>query len=411
MGEFGLVRIARWLVPVVAVGVVTPVSIGIGTLLLGSDDSEAAGGGVPASVGTELKAGDVGVPVMYAKLIRDAAEDCGDKLLTAPVLAAQLKRESNFNARARSVAAGEPADDEGSLTDPRSAEQRAEDEKAGGDGLADEEATTGPGSEDGSPGADLADASKAERPVTRGIAQFSDADWAAEGIDGNNDGVKDVLDPADAIPAQGRKMCELLGTAKKHPGYRGAPLELALAGYRLGWKAVEEYGGVPRASGADGETYAYVEAVMKFSPKMVVPVGGAMSGGWTLPVEGPAGTPYHQRGTSWSTGLHTGVDFVVPTGTQVKAIGPGEVVTAGDGGDYGNQVVIRHEDGTFSQYAHLSQVKAVVGQSVQGGTLIGWSGDTGNATGPHLHFEVRTGPAFGSDISPVPFLRAKGLIL
>ncbi|MGW1812144.1 M23 family metallopeptidase [Streptomyces sp. NPDC002125] len=397
--------------PLVAVGVVTPVSIGIGTLLLGSDDSEAAGTGVPAPMSTELKAGDVGVPVMYAKLIRDAADDCGDKLLTAPVLAAQLKRESNFNARARSLAAGEPVDDEGSLTDPRSAEQRAKDEKAGGDGLSDEEATTGPGSEDGSPGGDLADASKAERPVTRGIAQFSDADWAAEGIDGNNDGVKDVLDPADAIPAQGRKMCELLETAKEHPGYRGAPLELALAGYRLGWKTVEEYGGVPRASGADGETYAYVEAVMKSYPKMVVPVGGAVSGGWTLPVEGPAGTPYHQRGTSWSTGLHTGVDFVVPTGTQVKAIGPGEVVTAGDGGDYGNQVVIRHEDGTFSQYAHLSQVKAVVGQSVQGGTLIGWSGDTGNATGPHLHFEVRTGAGFGSDVSPVPFLRAKGLIL
>lgn len=102
---------------------------------------------------------------------------------------------------------------------------------------------------------------------------------------------------------------------------------------------------------------------------------------------------------------------MIPTGTQVKAIGPGEVVTAGDGGDYGNQVVVRHEDGTYSQYAHLSEVKAVVGQSVQGGTLIGWSGETGNATGPHLHVEIRTGPGFGSDISPVPYLRAKGLIL
>lgn len=102
---------------------------------------------------------------------------------------------------------------------------------------------------------------------------------------------------------------------------------------------------------------------------------------------------------------------MILTGTQVKAIGPGEVVTAGDGGDYGNQVVVRHEDGTYSQYAHLSEVKAVVGQSVQGGTLIGWSGETGNATGPHLHVEIRTGPGFGSDISPVPYLRAKGLIL
>jgi len=417
-GRAGSVKIARWLVPVIAVGVVTPLSIGIGTLLLGSDDSEAAGGDVPASVGTELKAGDVGVPVMYAKLIRDAADDCDDKLLTAPVLAAQLKRESNFNARARSLAADEPSDDGGSLTDPRSAEQRAEDGNAGGkpaeEGLSGDEPASGSGSgsgsEDASPGGGLPDVAQAERPVTRGIAQFSDADWAAEGVDGNNDGVKDVLDPADAIPAQGKKMCALLRTAKERPGYRGTPLELALAGYRLGWRTVEEYGGLPRASGADGETYDYVKAVMKSYPKMVVPVGG-VSGGWTLPVDGPAGTPYHQRGSSWSTGLHTGVDFVVPTGTPVKAIGPGEVVTAGPGGDYGDQVVIRHEDGTFSQYAHLSEVKAVVGQSVQGGTLIGWSGETGNASGPHLHFEVRTGPAFGSDLSPVPYLRAKGLIL
>ncbi|MFF5894459.1 M23 family metallopeptidase [Streptomyces argenteolus] len=405
-------RIARWMVPVIAVAVVTPVSLGIGTALLGTfDDSEAAGTDVPAPMSTELKAGDVGVPVVYAKLLRDAAADCDEKPLTAPVLAAQLKRESNFNPRARSVTADGPAGDEGSLTDPRSAEQRAQDGKPAGEDLSDGAQATAPGSGGASGGEGPPDVAQAERPVTRGIAQFSDADWAAEGIDGNNDGVKDILDPADAIPAQGKKMCGLLRTAKEHPGYRGTPLELALAGYRVGWKKVEEYGGVPRASGADGETYEYVRAVMAASPKMVVPVGGAMSGGWTLPVEGPAGTPYHQRGSAWSTGLHTGVDFVVPTGTQVKAIGPGEVVTAGPGGDYGDQVVIRHEDGTYSQYAHLAEVKAVVGQSVQGGTLIGWSGETGNATGPHLHFEVRTGAAFGSDVSPVPYLRAKGLVL
>ncbi|MFJ9061218.1 M23 family metallopeptidase [Streptomyces sp. NPDC102409] len=405
-------RIARWMVPVIVGVVVTPLSIGLGAVLLGSfDDSEAVGGDVPAPVSTELKAGDVGVPVLYAKLLRDAAADCDEKLLTAPVLAAQLKRESNFNPRARSIAADGPADDDGSLTDPRSEEQRAEDGKPGGADLPGGEQATGSGSEETSSGEALPAVAQAERPVTRGIAQFSDADWAAGGIDGNNDGVKDVLDPADAIPAQGRKMCGLLRTAKKHPGYRGTPLELALAAYRVSWKTVGEYGGVPRASGADGETYEYVKAVMKSYPKMVVPVGGNASGGWTLPVEGPAGTPYHQRGSAWSTGLHTGVDFVIPTGTQVKAIGPGEVVTAGDGGDYGNQVVVRHEDGTYSQYAHLSEVKAVVGQSVQGGTLLGWSGETGNATGPHLHVEIRTGPAFGSDISPVPYLRAKGLIL
>ncbi|MBP2361668.1 murein DD-endopeptidase MepM/ murein hydrolase activator NlpD [Streptomyces clavifer] len=409
-------RIARWMVPVIVGVVVTPISIGVGSVLLGtSDDSEAAGGDVPTPMSTELKAGDVGVPVMYAKLLRDAAADCDEKPLTAPVLAAQLKRESNFNPRARSVAVDTATGDEGSLTDPRSAQQRAEDGKTGEqpveDTLSGGGTPTAPGSSEVPSGEAPPDVAQAARPVTRGIAQFSDADWAAEGVDGNNDGVKDVLDPADAIPSQGRKMCGLLRTAEQHPGYRGTPLELALAGYHMGWETVERYGGVPRASGADGETYEYVKAVVKSSSQMVVPVGGDVAGGWTLPVEGPAGTPYHQRGSAWSTGLHTGVDFVIPAGTQVKAVGPGEVVTAGAGGDYGNQVVIRHEDGTFSQYAHLSEVKAVVGQSVQGGTLIGWSGDTGNSSGPHLHFEVRTGPGFGSDVPPVPFLRTKGLIL
>ncbi|MEV5160169.1 peptidoglycan DD-metalloendopeptidase family protein [Streptomyces sp. NPDC053728] len=404
------------MVPVIVGAVVTPLSIGLGAVLLGTfDGSEAAGTDVPSSAETELKPGDVGVPVVYAKLLRDVAADCDEKELTAPVLAAQLKRESNFDPRARSLASGGPAEDEGSLTDPRSEEQRAQDEKAGGtpaeEDLSGGDRATGTGADGASPGTDLPGVAQAERPVTRGIAQFSDADWAADGIDGNQDGVKDVLDPADAIPSQGRKMCDLLRTAKRHPGYRGTPLELALAGYRVSWRTVERYGGVPRASGADGETYEYVQAVMRSYPKMVVPVGGTVSGGWTLPVDGPAGTPYHQRGSSWSTGLHTGVDFVVPTGTPVRAVGPGEVVTAGAGGDYGNQVVIRHEDGTFSQYAHLSEVKAVVGRSIQGGTLIGWSGESGNATGPHLHFEVRTGPAFGSDIPPVPYLRGRGLIL
>ncbi|MFD8800796.1 M23 family metallopeptidase [Streptomyces atroolivaceus] len=400
------------MVPVIVGVVMTPLSIGLGAVLLGTfDDSEAAGGDVPEPKATELKAGDVGVPVIYAKLVRDAAADCDEKLLTAPVLAAQLKLESNFNPRARSMPAEGPADDEGSLTDPRSAEQRAADSRTDEESLPGDTLVGEPTSGEATSGEILPGGAPAERPLTRGIAQFSDADWATQGIDGNNDGVKDVLDPADAIPSLGKRMCELLLTAKKHPGFRGTPLELALAGHRVSWKTVEKYGGVPRASGADGETYEYVKAVMRSYPQMVVPVGGNGVGGWTLPVEGPAGTPYHQRGSAWSTGLHTGVDFVIPSGTQVKAIGPGEVVTAGAGGDYGNQVVIRHEDGTFSQYAHLSEVKAVVGQSVQGGTLIGWSGETGNATGPHLHFETRTGPAFGSDIPPIPYLRTKGLIL
>jgi murein DD-endopeptidase MepM/ murein hydrolase activator NlpD len=109
--------------------------------------------------------------------------------------------------------------------------------------------------------------------------------------------------------------------------------------------------------------------------------------------------------------MHTGIDFVVPTGTPVKAAGPGTVQKAGQGGAYGNEVVIRHLDGTYSQYAHLSKISVSVGRHVKGGQKIGLSGATGNVSGPHLHFEIRTGPEYGSDINPVPFLRQRGVKL
>ncbi|WP_329539465.1 transglycosylase family protein [Streptomyces sp. NBC_01358] len=130
--------------------------------------------------------------------------------------------------------------------------------------------------------------------------------------------------------------------------------------------------------------------------------------GLTAPVAARTGTPYHQEG-SWSSGYHTGVDFPVPTGTSVKAVGPGTVVSAGWGGAYGYQIVIRHSDGKYSQYAHLSSLLVRSGQHVGGGQRIARSGSTGNVTGPHLHFEIRTGPDYGSDVDPLVYLRAGGV--
>jgi len=127
------------------------------------------------------------------------------------------------------------------------------------------------------------------------------------------------------------------------------------------------------------------------------------------PVNAATGTPYRAAGPSWSKGYHTGVDFPVPTGTSVKAVGAGRVVSSGWGGSFGYQVVIRHADGRYTQYAHLSAISVKAGQTVTAGQRLGRSGTTGNSTGPHLHFEVRTGPGFGSDIDPVAYLRAGGV--
>ncbi|MET7982950.1 MULTISPECIES: LysM peptidoglycan-binding domain-containing M23 family metallopeptidase [unclassified Streptomyces] len=134
------------------------------------------------------------------------------------------------------------------------------------------------------------------------------------------------------------------------------------------------------------------------------------SSGYTLPVDSSSiGTGYKVPGSMWSSGYHTGVDFVVPTGTTIKSIAAGTVVSAGWGGAYGNQVVIQHADGKYSQYAHMSSLSVSAGQTVTEGQQIGLSGATGNVTGPHLHFEIRTTPDYGSDVDPVAYLRSHGV--
>jgi murein DD-endopeptidase MepM/ murein hydrolase activator NlpD len=113
---------------------------------------------------------------------------------------------------------------------------------------------------------------------------------------------------------------------------------------------------------------------------------------------------FAQNGGMWQS-THSGQDFAVPSGTVVKAGGNG----AGDGPAYGNAVVIKHGNGTYSQYAHLSKVTVRIGQIVKTGQEIAKSGNTGNSSGPHLHFEIRTTPNYGSAVDPVKFLRAKGV--
>ncbi|MET8806515.1 LysM peptidoglycan-binding domain-containing M23 family metallopeptidase [Streptomyces sp. NPDC004546] len=146
------------------------------------------------------------------------------------------------------------------------------------------------------------------------------------------------------------------------------------------------------------------------APKSTGAAAATAAAGFTLPVTGATvGTGYHVAGGMWSSGYHTGVDFVVPTGTPVKSVGAGTVVSAGWGGAYGNQVVVRLNDGRYAQYGHLSQLSVTAGQTVTAGRQIGLSGATGNVTGPHLHFEIRATPDYGSDVDPVAYLRAHGV--
>ncbi|MEV7611414.1 peptidoglycan DD-metalloendopeptidase family protein [Streptomyces sp. NPDC089799] len=120
-------------------------------------------------------------------------------------------------------------------------------------------------------------------------------------------------------------------------------------------------------------------------------------------------TQYKAGGGMWSSGSHTGIDFHASEGTVVRAVGMGTVVEAGWGGAYGNNVVIKHADGTYTQYGHMKSLSVRVGQQVAPGQQIGLSGDTGNSSGPHLHFEARTGAQYGSDINPITYLRGHGV--
>ncbi|MFH8490375.1 M23 family metallopeptidase [Streptomyces longisporoflavus] len=136
--------------------------------------------------------------------------------------------------------------------------------------------------------------------------------------------------------------------------------------------------------------------------------------GWQDPVDKyTLSASFGLGGNMWSS-KHSGQDFAVSIGTSVEAVHNGTVVKAGgngagDGPAYGNAIVIKHDNGTFSQYAHLSKIDVRVGQTVGTGQHIAASGNTGNSSGPHLHFEIRTTPNYGSAVDPVAFLRSNGV--
>ncbi|MEU0720460.1 peptidoglycan DD-metalloendopeptidase family protein [Streptomyces lavendulocolor] len=373
-----------------------------------------------------------------------------------------------------------------------------------------------------------------------GIAQFIPSTWATEGIDANNKGGADPLDPEDAVPSMVAYDCKLADEIRSVPG---DVVDNMLAAYNAGGNKVKKYGGIPPYE----ETRKYVREIRDRAEKWSAPMDGKVSGGlskvvaaakealntpyvlggsckppfrgakgcdcsslvkyawskvgvnlprvtydqvdigtkvksandlrpgdlifsggsasspehvsmyigggevidaphtgarvrikplsfwkgrilimkrpnytepgsggtsgtWVAPVaDDHVGTGYRVSGSMWSSGYHTGVDFPVRTGTATRAVGPGTVVTAGWNSAYGYQVVIKHGDGMYSQYAHHSSLAVVVGQKVKGGDRIGYSGATGNVSGAHLHFEIRTGPEYGSDIDPLAYLRSHGV--
>lgn len=136
---------------------------------------------------------------------------------------------------------------------------------------------------------------------------------------------------------------------------------------------------------ASGEEILYENVLMEAVPK-IVEQGTQTPPTYIKPVYG--GTLSSGFGARWGT-VHKGVDWSVPVGTSVYASSGGTVTRAGWSSSYGYCVYIQHPDGKETRYAHCSKLYVSVGDTVVQGQLIALSGNTGDSTGPHLHFEIR----------------------
>jgi len=159
-------------------------------------------------------------------------------------------------------------------------------------------------------------------------------------------------------------------------------------------------------NGEEIEHNRLAEKVIKKPVKKIIHVGikerppTVGSGKYIWPMESRYYTITSEFGARWGRN-HNGIDLGCPTGSPVLAADGGTVVQAGYNGSFGNLVVIDHQNGMQTYYAHNSSLIVSVGDKVFQGQQISWSGNTGRSTGPHLHFEIRVG---GTPTNPRNYL-------
>jgi murein DD-endopeptidase MepM/ murein hydrolase activator NlpD len=239
----------------------------------------------------------------------------------------------------------------------------------------------------------------------QGLSQFMPGTWLGEGIDGDGDGIRDPFNPADAIASQASFMCKLLAAVTADTSLPGDPIDLALAGYNAGLGAVQSYHGVPPYT----ETQGYIVRIRTLMATYADPTASAPGAGppssWVRPIhDAPITSGFGYR---WGR-LHAGIDFATPIGTPIYAASNGTVITAGPANGYGQWVKIQHPGNITTIYGHIRGWTVTVGQAVQAGELIAYSGTEGRSTGPHLHFETRPGD---SPVDPLAFYAAHGVAL
>jgi murein DD-endopeptidase MepM/ murein hydrolase activator NlpD len=123
------------------------------------------------------------------------------------------------------------------------------------------------------------------------------------------------------------------------------------------------------------------------------------------PIEGRVASSFGEREDPFNGegAFHSGIDIDAPYGTAVRAAGDGDIVNAGRESGYGREIQINHGHGITTLYGHLSSIAVLPGQHVTRGEIIGYVGDSGRSTGPHLHYEVRVRDV---PVNPHKYLRA-----
>ncbi|MBA8827796.1 murein DD-endopeptidase MepM/ murein hydrolase activator NlpD [Saccharopolyspora lacisalsi] len=310
---------ARLLTAVVVV-IIGPVVALLGLLIVIVTSGNNANTGTVGLSG-QLKPGTI--PQRYVGLIQQAATTC--PAITAPLLAAQIQTESNW----------EP---------------------------------------------------DAIGPVTylgtraHGIAQFMPATWDAVGRDYNGNGATSPMEPGDAIPTQAAYMCRQL-TQVRQAGLPGDHITLALAAYNAGLGPVLEYQGIPPYQ----QTQQYVRRIRGLARTLAQPAPHrSPNQGWTTPVPGTCSSGY---GSRWGE-FHQGQDIAGPVGTPITAAAAGTVLEAGPASGYGQWVKLQHPGGVVTIYGHIHHATVDPGQHVRAGQVIATRGNRGQSTGPHLHYQI-----------------------
>lgn len=240
----------------------------------------------------------------------------------------------------------------------------------------------------------------------QGLAQFMPGTWDAHGQDGDGDGVADPFNPIDAIYSMAHYMCALSDTMQTwldQGKISGDLYDLTLAAYNAGAGSVQTYRGIPPFA----ETRGYIERIKEYERQFAAPA--EFTGTFRPPIDGPMTvvSPYGMRihPIFQTARLHAGVDIASPMGETQVATAAGTVTRTSVLGGCGQTVIIDHGtiegDHYETWHCHLSGYAVSVGNTVNQGDPIGFTGSTGNSTGPHVHYQINRND---QPIDPWPFI-------